>query len=250
MTSGIFAPVRPLGSKLSSRVADQIQALIAARRLKPGDRLPSEAELARSLRVSRPSLREALKTLAAVGLLEIRHGQGTYVRSGDVDRALDRATSAWFGGHGTGRHLLEMRQLLEPPAAAWAAERATAEERRALAEVVTRMKAVRPDDSDLVETLERLDTELHQRIAEATHNALLVRVMRSLLDLLSESRKRSLRIPGQGLKSVRYHEAIVRAIARGDPRGASRAMREHLEDVLRAVTRQRPIPRKMRAATG
>lgn len=111
------------------------------------------------------------------------------------------------------------------------------------------MRAVRPDDPHLVETLERFDTELHHRIAEATHNPLLVRVMRSLLDLLSESRKRSLRIPGQGLKSVKYHTAIARAIARKDSSGAAQAMREHLEDVLRAVTRPRGAPGKTRAAT-
>lgn len=242
----MFAPVRRLESKLSSRIAEQIQALIAERRLKEGDRLPSEAELARLLRVSRPSLREALKTLAAVGLVEIRHGQGTYVKSGDVDRALDRATSAWFRGHGTGRHLMEIRQLLEPSAAAWAADRATPEERRALAEVVSRMQAVQPDDPTLVETLERLDTELHHRIAVATHNPLLVRVMRSLMDLLSESRIRSLGIPGQGLKSVRYHRAIARAINRNDPQVAARAMREHLEDVLRSVTQRRGVDGKTR----
>jgi DNA-binding FadR family transcriptional regulator len=96
----------------------------------------------------------------------------------------------------------------------------------------------------LVETLERFDTELHHRIAEATHSPLLVRVMRSLLDLLSESQKRSLRIPGQGLKSVKYHTAI----ARKDSSGAAQAMREHLEDVLRAVTRPRGAPGKTRAA--
>ena len=247
----MFAPVRRLESKLSSRIAEQIQALIAEHRLKVGDRLPSEAELARLLRVSRPSLREALKTLAAVGLLEIRHGQGTFVKSADVERALDRATSAWFEGHGTGRHLMEMRQLLEPSAAAWAAERATQEEREALADVVSRMKALRPDHPDLIETLERLDTELHQRIAEATHNPLLVRVMQSLMDLLSESRKRSLLIPGQGLKSVTYHEAIARAVARGDQRGAAQAMREHLEDVLRAVMQHRVVAGRARiGATG
>ncbi len=247
----MFAPVRRLESKLSSRIAEQIQALIAARRLKEGDRLPPEAELAGLLRVSRPSLREALKTLAAVGLLEIRHGQGTFVKSGDVDRALDRATSAWFEGHGTGRHLMEIRQVLEPPAAAWAAERATPEERLALADVVSRMQMVRPDDPALVETLQGLDTELHHRIAVATHNPLLVRVMRSLLDLLSESRKRSLHIPGQGLKSVRYHAAVARAIARQDPQEAVRAMRQHLDDVRRAVTRRQGSPGKARmAATG
>jgi GntR family transcriptional repressor for pyruvate dehydrogenase complex len=244
----MFAPVRRLESKLSSRIVDQIRDLIARHRLKEGDRLPPEAELARLLGVSRPSLREALKTLAAVGLLEIRHGQGTFVTSGNVDRALDRASSSWFEGHGTGRHLMEMRQLLEPPAASWAAERATPEERAALTEVVSRMQAVRPDDPHLVEMLERLDTELHHRIAEATHNPLLVRVMQSLLDLLSESRKRSLRIPGQGLKSVKFHAAIARAIARRDARGAGRAMREHLEDVLRAVTRRRGAAGKARAA--
>lgn len=244
----MFAPVRRLESKLSSRIVEQIRDLIARHRLNEGDRLPPEAELARLLRVSRPSLREALKTLAAVGLLEIRHGQGTFVKNVDVNRALDRATSAWFTDEGTGRYLMEMRQLLEPPAAAWAAERATPEERAALTEVVSRMRAVRPDDPDLVETLERLDTELHQRIAETTHNPLLARVMRSLMDLLSESRKRSLRIPGQGLKSVKYHTAIARAIARKDPPGAARAMRDHLEDVFRAVTPQRGTPGKARAA--
>lgn len=112
--------------------------------------------MARLLRVSRPSLREALKTLAALGLLEIRRGQGTYVTSGDVDRALDRATSSWFEGHGTGRHLMEMRQLLEPPEAAWAAERATPEERRSLTDVVAWMRAVRPDDPHLALIREKL----------------------------------------------------------------------------------------------
>lgn len=244
----MFAPVGRQDSTLSSRIAEQIQDLIARRRLREGDRLPSEVELTRLLRVSRPSLREALKTLAALGLLEIRHGQGSYVKNGDVDRAMDRATSAWFTGEGTGRYLLEMRQLLEPAAAAWAAQRATPEERAALTAVVARMQAVRPQDPDLVETLQRLDTELHQRIAEATHNPLLARMMRSLLDLLSESRKRSLRIPGQGLKSVKFHAAIARAIARQDGRGAAAAMRDHLEDVLRAVTRRRAAPGKTRAA--
>lgn len=244
----MFSPVRRQESKLPSRIVDQIRALIVERRLKEGDRLPPEGELARLLGVSRPSLREALKTLAAVGLVEIRHGQGTFIRSTDVDRALDRAASAWFQGRGIGRHLMEMRQLLEPAAAAWAAERATFTERQALLDLVSRMQAIRSDDQDLVETLQRLDTQLHQQIAEATHNPLLVRVMRGLLDLLSESRMRSLRIPGQGLKSVKYHEGIAQAISRRDARDAALSMRQHLEDVLRSVMRQRGVSGKTRSA--
>ncbi len=246
----MFSPVRRLESKLPSRIAEQIRLLISERRLREGDRLPSEGELAPLLGVSRPSLREALKTLAAVGLVEIRHGQGTFIKSADVDRALDRAISGWFQGHGIGRHLTEMRQLLEPAAAAWAAERAIPAERQALLDVVSRMRAVRTDDQDLVETLQRLDTELHQRIADATHNPLLVRVMQGLLDLLSESRRRSLLIPGQGLRSVRYHEAIAGAVVRRDAHGAARAMRRHLADVFRAVMRQRSAPGRAKTAGG
>lgn len=185
----IFSPVRRQESKLPSRIAEQIHTLIVERRLKEGDRLPPEGELARLLGVSRPSLREALKTLAAA-------------------------------------------------------------EGRLLLDVVARMRAVRTEDHELVETLQRLDTELHQRIAEATHNPLLVRVMQGLLDLLSESRRRSLLIPGQGLKSIRYHEAIARAIARRDAHVAARAMRRHLEDILRAVRRQRIAPGRARTASG
>ncbi len=214
--------VRPQGT-LYSRIADEIQRLIAARHLQPGDRLPPERDLAVLLGVSRASVREAEKTLAALGRLQVRHGSGVFVAPPDRLRDLAAPEIGL-------RELFAMREVLEVPAAGWAAESAGREE---VAELLVRLTELeRPHDFD---ELRRLDSEFHLFIAGVAGNRFLERTMSVLHDMLTAGMETTLKIPGRLERSREEHRRIAHAIAAGDAAGARRAMRTHIGNARKAA---------------
>ena len=221
-TYGVFAR-----DVLPERIAARLISLIGDRQLRPGDKLPPERDLAATMQVSRPSLREALRALAMLNVVEIRQGSGTYVSSLKPEVMIERLDFVFALDDSTFTELLEARQMLEPGLAAAAAIRATDEELAQLRACVSRA-AAQVDDPEAFLTA---DLELHQIISAAAHNQIIARIMDSLTRLGLASRRRTVTLPGVRAQSVRDHQAIVEALSHRDPEAAANIMRQHLQAV-------------------
>ena len=214
---------------LPDQIANRIVELIAERRLRPGERLPPERELALTMGVSRSSLREALRALAMIGVTEMRHGHGTYVTALEPATMM-RPLGLVLALSDTGfEELFEARKLVEPPLAGLAAERADAATLAALARCAEASAATVDDD----EAFMRVDLELHGLISEAARNAILARLIDSIGELAIASRITTTRIPDLREQAVRDHHRIVEAITARDEQAAAAAMLDHLENVER-----------------
>lgn len=227
LDSSLFRQIGDRAASLDERIVAEIRALIEAGRISPGDRLPSERELARALRVSRASLREALRRLAALGLVEIRWGQGVFVRSVDLEFILEHVAPLMLQD-GSTADLYEIRRLLEVEAAGWAARRATTSERAELRALTAEGRANRDRLAADANVARDFDQRYHNLVARLSHNQVLMRIMVSLLDLLGELRQRSFAVPGRALRSLEEHEQITEAIVAGDVEAARERMLTHL----------------------
>ncbi|MBY6062111.1 FadR/GntR family transcriptional regulator [Microbacterium esteraromaticum] len=204
-----------------------LRSLIADGALRPGDRLPSEGELCEQLGVSRGSLREAIRMLAALGVLETRHGSGSYVgelRAADLISSLS-LTVGLLPMEGV-LELTELRRALEPHVAALAAARIDHDEIARLDALLTEIES-----NDDFQAHSRLDHEFHMAIAEVAGQDALT----SLLDVLrSRSRAYRLSDPADAAELKRHsdigHRAILRGLAAADPVAASAAASAHVAD--------------------
>ncbi len=213
--------------KVYAEVAAQIQRLVADGRLKPGDKLPPERELAEVFGVSRTSVRDAIRVLETQGLVEARHGEGTLVREIPIDAIVRPLADALVATKDLAADLFDMRKMLEPPLARAAAFRATTEDMDALAQVLE-VQAGRVHQGEIA--IEE-DNLFHYRIAVAAKNQVVLRTIDVLMDLLRESRMRSLQGPGRAEKSLEGHRRILDAIRRRDPDAAALSMRAHIEEI-------------------
>ena len=233
----MFKPLNTKQQSVYERVMQEIRSAVFSGELKPGEQLPPERELAEMLGVSRTSLREALKMLAAAGIVTIKHGQGVFVSATDPDQYIQGFADQIFMPEDRVADLFEIRRLLEPQAAAWAAQRSTPESAEELLVLVrkTREESGSRASGNLM-LLAESDGKFHQRLAEMTGNQVLVRTMHHLLDLLTDLRALALSIPGRPVKSLEDHERIAECIANKDVDGARRAMEYHLEVVERDLS--------------
>lgn len=181
MNKQIFQPIKQ--EKLSIKIANQIKNLIAEGDLRPGDPLPPERELMRLLNVSRPSIREALKSLIGMGFLEASKGGRTVVKSLASGRILDPLHQLLKDDIESVFDLLEVRKAIEAWNAYHAAERATAADIERLDNnlVLLKEKIVDPDF-----TIERVDADFHMTISEATHNKIQTHIMFTIYDTIQE----------------------------------------------------------------
>jgi GntR family transcriptional regulator, transcriptional repressor for pyruvate dehydrogenase complex len=224
-----------------------IKDMILDGRLAPGQRLPPERSLSEALGVSRPTVREAIRSLQAMNILESRHGAGTFVASLSVDELLRPLQFVLSLAEGGLDHLFEVRLLLEPGAAALAADRASEEQVAGMRDCAARAEAEAVEDA---EAMLRLDTELHERIVEASGNPLLQHLWAATSALGAESRAYTVRLPGVRPQTITEHHAIVEAIAAGDAAAAQAAMAAHIariRDAALAVTSSPPAPPAPRA---
>ncbi|WP_376796319.1 FadR/GntR family transcriptional regulator [Thermogemmatispora sp.] len=242
----VFQPVQDGQRSLEGRIVSYIRDLVEQGILTPGERLPPERELAAQLRVSRTALREALHTLAALGLVEARHGRGIFVIGGSLQATAQRLSLA-LGTQDAQteslariRQLFEIRRVLEGAAAEWAAQRAQPEQIAEMRAVLAKDQALRTAQDVDRTLISELDGQLHALIAASTANRLLVLLMATLLDELASARSRSLALPERITRSLAQHMAIVEAIAAGDPQAARARMIEHLDDVEQSIVRSLP----------
>jgi GntR family transcriptional repressor for pyruvate dehydrogenase complex len=220
---------------LYQRIANQVRDLIVTHQLHPGERLPAERELARMLGVSRVPVREAMRTLAAQGLVEIRRGRGMFVASSSVEATVDELTKELLKQRDLLSELFAVRRLLEPASAQWAAARATEEDVDKLSRIVDEMEAAGRKDPPDYETIGERDTQLHVQLAEAAENRVLVRIMQAIQDLHREQLETSLRYRDRVHDTLHDHRRLVGAIAAGDPVEAREAMFAHLSNSEKAT---------------
>ena len=225
--------IEPVKSvRIYEDIVRQVKALIADGQLKSGDRLPPERDLAERFRVSRTSVREALRSLQSRGLIEIRAGEGAFVRDVSVEALIEPLALVILPYREAVGELFEARHLLEPAIAALAARRATREE-------IAEMERILVEQAHEVaegRTGMAQDSALHAAIAQSAHNRAIVRIVSALVDLLAQSREESLLTAGRPTRSHQDHRRILDAIRRRDEAGARRAMLEHLTAVQRLVT--------------
>jgi GntR family transcriptional regulator, transcriptional repressor for pyruvate dehydrogenase complex len=215
-------------------IADQIQQLILKGVLKTGDRLPPERELAVKLGVGRSSLRDAIRTLEVMGILEPRQGHGTVVREPSAEALVVPLTNVLMRKREMIAELLDVRRMIEPALAARAAKNATPEEIAHLQDILKRQQdRIRRGEPAIEE-----DDEFHYAIARAARNGVVIKVLDVLMDLLRESRARSLQVPGRKNKSYAGHRRVLRAIQRRDGAAAESAVRKHLQEIEQIVMRQ------------
>jgi GntR family transcriptional repressor for pyruvate dehydrogenase complex len=220
-----FTAVRK--TRVFEGVAQQIQRLIVDGALKPGERLPSERELAARLSVSRGSVRDAIRILELAGLVVPRQGEGTVVADLAPETVAAPIAAILLRKRELIGELLDVRRMIEPALAARAAERATPEEIARLEEILERQSARAARGEPSVDE----DSEFHYQIALAAKNGVVRSVLDVLMQLLRETRARSLQTAGRPRRSLEGHRRIVDAIARHDPEGAERAVRLHLEEI-------------------
>jgi GntR family transcriptional regulator, transcriptional repressor for pyruvate dehydrogenase complex len=217
-------------NRVYEAVAKQIENLII-KKLWPGDKLPSERELAEMLRVSRGSIRDAIRSLELMGLVEPRQGTGTIVRAVSAEPLANPFANALKRRKELVSELLDFRKMLEPSLAARAAKHASAEEVLEMEEILRRQEEKqRLGDAAVAE-----DAEFHYNVALASDNSVILKVLDILMDLLRDTRARSLQVEGRPQKSLSGHRRILAAIKRHDGEAAKAAMRRHLEDVEEIV---------------
>lgn len=225
--SSIFQPIEP--SRISDEAVRQIRALIEDGVFKPNDRLPSERQLVQELSVSRTSVREALRVLEAMGFIEVQPGVGAYVLDRHFSKDLSSRWTEWMAEHHEEvDQLLEIREALEPKAAALAAERLTDEKLAAIMQALEKMRksAQERDIDGAVEA----DIEFHDLINHAAQNDLLVKLNDSINYVLLESRYAYFQEPERIFGSCEQHQRVVDALKDRDANAASEAMVLHVEN--------------------
>lgn len=228
----MFHPVSD-NRALSEKIVSQISDHLVRGELAPGDRLPPERELADQFGVSRTVVRDAVKTLAGRGILQVKRGAGIFVVSAEEHMSNSAGMlSEAFAPRGAGLvDLFEIRKVLEAEGAYWAAERRSAHHAGRLRSILEDAWEHRDEPAVLSER----DAQFHIAIAEASQNLVFVRVMLTLLDLLESARQRSLSIPGRTQLSLEQHGKILDAIEAHEQEAARRAMTEHLDSVQSAI---------------
>lgn len=222
----MYTPIR--SSKVYEQITEQIEQLILSGKLRSGDRLPTERELAEQFQASRTAVREAMKTLAQKGLVDMRPGRGTIVIDGTSQAMRHSLGLMMKVGHAGGaENLVEVREILEPEIAALAAARATEEHIAALQEAVEIMDA----SLDAADTFIDADNDFHRALAKATQNALILSFVDSIVDLLSEQRKNIFSVSGGSSRGQMHHKLLLAAIRSHDSEAARVAMRAHLQQV-------------------
>ena len=233
-----FQPIKR--SAISEDVTLHIMELIRSGELRPGDRLPAERQLAESLGVSRVSLREGLRTLAFMNILDVRTGDGTYISSLDSQELIEPLTFVVELNSQTFQELAQARRLIEPFLAAQAARNISDEELAELNCCLERMKAAGEDYEQVVQQ----DMELHRLIALAGQNTFLYRFITTLSAVVMQ-RPIVIHEPAWFAHTWHTHFLIVDALNRREPEAAAAAMAAHLDELAVSIKQgtEPPSPR-------
>ena len=217
------------GNRLYHNIFEELQQRIRQGDWLPGDRIPSIAQLAKELQVGAGTIREALRSLQSVGMINIEHGSGVYVTGARPSTEL----SSHFQNVGDGLllALAETRRILEPELASLAAERGTDAELTEIDGLVRQMEEEEKHGHDFAE----LDVRFHRKIAQAARNPILYQTMEGVSDLFLESRRAILLDPNAVLRALRYHALIAEALRLRNAPQARLLMQGHMNSMLDEV---------------
>lgn len=220
-----FEPIKK--GAVAEEIAQQLLSLIKTKQLNPGDKLPPERELAATLQVSRPSLREALRALSIMNVIEMRQGDGTYVSPLEAEQLVDHLDFVLSLDDSTFIQLFEARKIIEVGIVALAAARISDKQ---IADLEANLERATQSVDD-PESFLKIDLALHETITRAANNPILTRIMASISQLAIASRSRTVAITAVRQKTVTDHRAIVAALKQHDPIAAQKAMLNHLSNV-------------------
>ena len=231
----VYKQIKP--KKIYEEVAEAILHMIQTGQLKPGDKLDSVQQLAENFQVGRAAIREALTALRAMGLIEMKQGEGTYVREFDPAMLSFPISAALLMNKEDVAHLLEVRKLLEVGAAGLAARKRTEEDLRAMQSALAQMREVIGDE----ELGEKADFLFHMAIAEATKNPLLVSLMNNVSGMMMETMRETRRIwlfakQTTTEQLLEDHIAIFEAIREQNIELAQERMKDHLGHVEKVLS--------------
>ena len=222
------------------QVVNHIRSLIESGTLQPGDKIPPEREFARTLKISRASLRTGIGYLAAMGVMKVRHGVGTFVADGPPE--FGKGSLGLMGAlHGFQTwQMFEARIILESNIAALAAERGKDEHYTALAEEVAEMFASMGSPSDFLIH----DLLFHRIISQASGNPILASVIETITSAIYDKRRKTVERSTDMRESAEMHREIYRAIRARKPQEARKLMEEHLSMAQTSQGMERPPDRK------
>ena len=231
-------PIKIIASqRLYQQVAGQIAGLIDKGEWRPGERLPPERDLATKLGVSRPTVREAMIALELSGLIDIRPGAGSYVRSA-APEALKLVPAVDDVGPGP-FDLIAARRLIEGEIAALVADRISAAELDGLAATIDKMERDIGQGTQLVSSKQDGDFLFHVRLAAAVHNASLESIVGQLWEGMRRpifsAISRRFHLPENAKRAASEHRAVLDRLAAGDSSGARDAIHSHLDQVVRVL---------------
>lgn len=228
----MFTPVK--NQKVYEVVIEQIKEMIKTGKLKKGDKLPPERELVEELKVSRASIREALRALEILGLVESRHGDGNFIKKNFEDSLLEPISLMFMLEESSPKDILELRMALETETAMIAAERIDDDTLKEIKLIIDKFKATTDEKLNT-----ELDVEFHHKIAQASKNLLLVNILSAtsvLIDaFISDARCKIMKNANNKEKLVKQHESIYEALLNGDASKAVDEMREHLEFINKSI---------------
>lgn len=229
----------PAPERLSQRVVAEVRELLASGELAPGDRLPPERELVERFGVSRGSLREALRELEILGLVQARQGAGTYVRAVDSRELMAPFRTVVALSSAAAEDVVAFRRMFEPEVAAMAAVNAGDEERSLLQQALRRYDRAL-GDHDAVGA----DVDFHEAVARCSGNPLVIAVQHALAELFSEFRAHLVDATYERDHVVaRGHQAVFGAIVAGDADAARDAMARHLGQVEASIAGREEVRR-------
>jgi GntR family transcriptional regulator, transcriptional repressor for pyruvate dehydrogenase complex len=222
-------------SHLTMQVVNHIRTLLENGTLRPGEKIPSERDFARSLKISRASLRTGINYLAAMGVIKVRHGVGTFVADGpaEFDKASLRIMGALHGFQSW--QMFEARLILESHLAELAAERSRQEHHAALSEEVAEMFAAIDSPSEYLIH----DVLFHRIIYQASGNPILAALMETITTALYDDRRKTVERSLDLRESAEMHREIYRAIRSGKPAEARKLMEQHLRMAQTAQGKER-----------
>ena len=216
-------------------IVKQIRNLIEKGRLKKGDQLPTERELADTFKVSRATVREAIRTLESMRLVESRQGNGTYVLASSEETLVQPLAAALFSEKDNLIDIFSIRKMIEPFIAQLAASYATRDEIKELEEILKEQEKALESGSNKVGT----DSAFHSSLAGMAKNRVLERLLLAIVDLLAQTREEYLQNEERAQSSLRGHQKVLSAIKDGDCAAAKEAMLHHLDNVERLIFKKK-----------
>ncbi len=228
----MFSPIK--SEKIYQQINKQIQDLILSGELKNGDKLPGERQLAETFNVSRTSIRESIRSLEIMGLIESRPGEGNFIKDSDSTIMLEPLSIMFKLNNGTFNDILEIRIILEVEAAGLAAQRISSEDLEKLKSLIKELEYSKNEEHSV-----EIDKEIHYLIAHATGNFLIITVLDAISSLMTnfitDARKIIVKNINEQGRLLKIHKDVVEAICNKDVKETKNAMQRHFDSVIESI---------------